>query len=244
MQTQNIKDMKHQFIARASSMGDLMTNPRTKSEILSETAKKAVQKAVLFDKYGIIDDISSKPIDKGIQLEPVAIETAAPILGWFDVVPNKQRMINEFFTGECDVLTPTVLADIKCSYSGATFPWFAEEIPTAGYFYQLQVYMDLSGHRTSELVYVLLDTPEQMVLDEINRKVWKMLPDPRFENYSQNEIELIADEEIRRMHNFAHIPIEKRIKKFVVDYDAEVVEAMKERVTLCREYYDKIYNII
>lgn len=224
-------------------MGDLMTNDRSGKKI-GETAKKAVQKAVLFDKYGIIDDISSKPIDKGIQLEPLAIETAAPILGWFDVVPNKQRMINEFFTGECDVLTPTVLADIKCSYSGITFPWFAEEIPTAGYFYQLQVYMELSGHRTAELVYVLLDTPEQMVLDEINRKVWKMLPDPRFADYSQNEIELLADEEVRRMHNFAHIPIEKRVKKFVVDYDAEVIKAMKERVTLCREYYDKIYNVI
>jgi hypothetical protein len=199
---------------------------------------------VLFDKYGIVEDISSKPIDKGIQLEPDAIEAAAPVLGWFDVKPNKQRMINEFFTGECDVLTPTVLADIKCSYSGATFPWFAEEIPTAGYFFQLQVYMQLSGHRTSELVYVLLDTPEPMVLDEINRKVWKMLPDPRFADYDQSEIELMADEQVRRLHNFSHIPIEKRIKRFVVDYDAEVIKAMEERVTLCREYYDSIYNTI
>jgi hypothetical protein len=225
-------------------MGDLMTNPRGKSETLSETAKKAVQKAVLFDKYGIVEDISSKPIDKGIQLEPEAIEAAGPVLGWFDVKPNKQRMINEFFTGECDVLTPTVLADIKCSYSGATFPWFAEEIPTAGYFYQLQVYMQLSGHRTSELVYVLLDTPEPMVLDEINRKVWKMLPDPRFADCDQSEIELMADEQVRRLHNFSHIPIEKRIKRFVVDYDADVIKAMEERVTLCREYYDSIYNTI
>lgn len=236
--------MKHQFIARASQMGDLMTNPRSKSEILSETAKKSVQKSVLFDKYGITDDISSKPIDKGIQLEPEGIEHASRVLGWFDVESSKKRMINEFFTGEPDVLTPTILADIKCSYSGLTFPWFADEIPTAGYFFQLQVYMELSGHRTSELVYVLLDTPEQMVLDEINRKVWKMLPDPRFANHSQSEIELIADEEIRRMHNFGHIPIEKRVKKFVVDYDADVIKAMQERVTLCREYYDTIYQSI
>jgi hypothetical protein len=236
--------MTHQFIARASSMRDLMTNPRLKSELLSATAKTAVQKAVLFDKYGIIDDISSKPIDKGIQLEPDAIEAASKVLGWFDVEPTKKRMINEYFTGEPDVLTPTLLADIKCSYSGLTFPWFSEEIPTAGYFYQLQVYMNLSGHRTSELVYCLLDTPEQMVLDEINRKVWKMLPDPKYSNFGQSEIELMADEQVRRMHNFAHIPIEKRIKKYRVDYDETVIKAMEERVTLCRDYYDAIYNTI
>jgi hypothetical protein len=225
-------------------MGDLMTNARSKGELLSATAKTAVQKAVLFDKYGIIDDISSKPIDKGIQLEPDAIEAASKVLGWFDVEPTKKRMINEYFTGEPDVLTPTLLADIKCSYSGLTFPWFSEEIPTAGYFYQLQVYMNLSGHRTSELVYCLLDTPEQMVLDEINRKVWKMLPDPKYSNFGQTEIELMADEQVRRMHNFAHIPIEKRIKKYRVDYDETVIKAMEERVTLCRDYYDAIYNTI
>ena len=236
--------MKHQFIARASSMGDLMTNPRSKTEILSETARKAVQKAVLFDKYGITDDISSKPMDKGIQLEPQAIEVAGAVLGWFDVTPHKKRMINDYFTGECDVLTPTLLADIKCSYSGVTFPWFAKEIPTAGYYYQLQVYMNLSGHKTAELVYCLLDTPEQMVLDEINKKVWRMLPDPKFSNYGQDEIETIADEEVRRMHNFEHIPIEKRIKKFIVNHDQDVINAMQERVTLCREYYDEIYNTI
>lgn len=236
--------MKHQFIARASSMGDLMTNPRSKTEILSATAKTAVQKAVLFDKYGIIDEISSKPTDKGIQLEPEAIESAGLVLGWFDVEPTKKRMINDFFTGEPDVLTPTLLADIKCSYSGLTFPWFNDEIPTDGYFYQLQVYMNLSGHKTAELVYVLLDTPEQMVLDEINRKVWKMLPDPRYSNFSQNEIELMADEQVRRLHNFAHIPIEKRVKKYRVDYDESVIKSMKDRVTLCREYYDSIYNTI
>ena len=236
--------MKHQFIARASSMGDLMTNPRSKTEILSATAKTAVQKAVLFDKYGIIDEISSKPTDKGIQLEPEAIESAGLVLGWFDVEPTKKRMINDFFTGEPDVLTPTLLADIKCSYSGLTFPWFNDEIPTACYFYQLQVYMNLSGHKTAELVYVLLDTPEQMVLDEINRKVWKMLPDPRYSNFSQNEIELMADEQVRRLHNFAHIPIEKRVKKYCVDYDESVIKSMKDRVTLCREYYDSIYNTI
>lgn len=236
--------MKHQFIARASQMGDLMTNPRSKSEALSETARKSVQKAVLFDKYGITEDISSKAIDKGIQLEPQAIEIAGSVLGWFDVKPNKQRMINDFFTGECDVLTPTLLADIKCSYSGLTFPWFASEIPTAGYYFQLQVYMELSGHRTSELVYCLLDTPEQIVLDEINRKIWKMLPDPKYANYNQTEIELMADEEVRRMHNFDHIPIKSRIKKFDVKYDAEVIKAMQERVTLCRAYYDEIYKSI
>ena len=53
--------MKHEFIARCSSLGALMTNPRAKSETLSETAKKEIEKVVLFNKYGIEEDFSSKP---------------------------------------------------------------------------------------------------------------------------------------------------------------------------------------
>jgi hypothetical protein len=39
---------------------------------------------------------------------------------------------------------------------------FEDEIPTKDYYYQLQVYMHLTGLKKAELVYVLMETPEDL----------------------------------------------------------------------------------
>jgi hypothetical protein len=49
--------------------------------------------------------------------------------------------------------------DIKNSWDCWTFPLFENEIPTKDYFYQLQIYMHLTGRKKAKLVYILLDTP-------------------------------------------------------------------------------------
>ena len=108
----------------------------------------------------------------------------------------------------------------------------------------MQSYMWLTGLYESELVYVLTNTPEQMILDMIQKKYWKMLPDPQYSNYSPSEIEEIADEHVRSQHNFDHIPMEKRVKRFIVKYDPDSIEQMKIQIALCREYYDEEFNKI
>jgi len=135
-------------------------------------------------------------------------------------------------------LTPTVLADVKCSFSADTFPWFEKELKNKNYFYQMQGYCWGTGMPEAELVYVLLTTPERMVLDLINKEAWKMLPDPKFERYSQDEIYDIAERVIRSKHNFEQIPIEKRVKKYIVKKDEKVIDEIKERI----EYLTPIYN--
>jgi hypothetical protein len=239
--------MKHEFIPRATSIGALMTNPRSKSEKLSETAKSEIQKVVLYNKYGIEDEFSSKPTDKGIQNEPESIRIASDVLGWLFNPEKKIRLINDWVMGEPDVYEKgKFVADLKSSFSGLTFPWFADvnECPNNNYFWQMQSYMMLAQLDESELVYVLTNTPEQMVLDMIQRKVWKMLADPQYSDYTQSEMEQMADENIRSMHNFDHIPMEKRVKQFIIKRDDEKIEQMKERIILCREYYDEIIETI
>jgi len=236
--------MKHQLIIRASGVGAIMTNPRSKSELISETTKKELEAIVLFDKYGIERDFSSMPTSKGIELEPLAIDICKNILGWFDVSETKKRMINDYITGEPDVLTPTVLADIKCSFSAETFPWFQKQLTNKAYYYQMQSYMWLANKKESELVYILLTTPERMVLDLINKEAWKMLPDPKFERYSQDEIFDIAERVIRSKHNFEQIPIEKRIRKYEIQYDEKTIEQIIERIDYLKPIYNQMYNEI
>jgi hypothetical protein len=235
--------MKHEFIARASQMGALMTNPRTKGETLSETTKTAIQEAVLFNKYGIEKHITSKEMEKGTLNEEIGIEMASKLYGWFGIEnQTKQRIFNDYVSGECDILTDEVLADIKCPFKGVNFPFFETEVPNKAYFYQLQAYMWLTDRTESELIYCLTNTPDHIIDDEIRKEIWFCSMQPKYFTMSEAELEAICDERIRKQHIFDHIPLEKRVKKFIIQRDEETIEAMRQRIILCREYYDSIYE--
>lgn len=237
--------MKNQFLARASMIGNLMANDRTGKNI-GETAMKEIQKIVLFDKYGIETDISSKYIDKGIQNEKIGVQMAIDVLDWFDVDVNKPkiRYTNEWITGEPDVDSNMICGDIKCSFDGTTFPWFATECPNKIYFYQMQSYMWLMERDHSFLVYTLTNHPDQMLLDETNRATWRALSNPKYESLSQSEIEQIMEQQMRSQFTFDHIPLEKRVKPFRIDRDDNVINAMKTRIEIIREIYSNFYKSI
>jgi len=87
--------------------------------------------------------------------------------------------------------------------------------------------MWLTGKTESLLVYCLIDTPELMLQDEIRREHWKL-------NKIEQDEELEA--EIRQKHTFDYIPKQRRIKSYLVKYDQQVIDDIKEKVILCREY--------
>ena len=233
------------FIARSSQIGKLMVNDKSGKKI-GETAITELKKIVLFDKYGIQNDISSKYTDKGIQNEKIAIKMMADANGWFDVNPDamKIRFANEWITGEPDVNTQTILADAKCSFDATTFPFFDSNCKNKIYYYQLQSYMWLTGKTESFLCYCLTNQPEQMILDEINRAVWRGLANPKFENMDQSEIEQHMEKHVRSQWMFDHIPLEKRVKTFRIERDDDVIESMKQRIIECREIYNVFYSQI
>jgi hypothetical protein len=66
------------------------------------------------------------------------------------------------------------LADIKCSFNLGTFPMWDIEITNKMYYWQMQSYMMLTNKETSELVYVLTNTPFEIVEDEVRREHWKL----------------------------------------------------------------------
>lgn len=216
---------------RCSQLGKLMTNSRSKSEVLGATAKAVIEEQFLWDNYGIKKEFWSKFTDKGIEMEDEAIQFAADVLGWGLVYKNTERFNNDWITGEPDVLFDDILADIKCSWDGSTFPFFATEIPNKDYYYQLQGYMWLCDKQESELVYCLMNTPYEIVNDEVRRAHWKA-------NLIDNDDTLI--EAVESQHIFDHIPKEKRVKCFIIQRDEKAIEQIKERVEVAREYYEQL----
>jgi hypothetical protein len=220
---------------RCSQIGKIMTNPRKSGEVLSQTAKSYVEEIVLKEKYGIRKEFSSRYTDKGNEVEEESIALVNDVLNFKFIYKNDEHFTNDWITGTPDVNTDEVLIDVKSSWDASTFPWFETELPNKDYYYQLQGYMWLTGKNESILAYCLIDTPNEMVEDEIRRAHWKF----HLIDESQE-----LREEIEAKHKFSQIPKNRRVKYWFVQKDEQVIEQIKERVELCREYYNLLMQTI
>lgn len=153
------------FRIRASAAGKLMTNPRSNSEVLSKTTKEYLQQWAKEQIYGVRKSIKSKYLDKGNAVEEDAIKYAAKELGWLFADKNEELFKDEYFVGTPDVILEDTIVDIKSSWDCFTFPLFEDKIPSKDYLHQLQVYMHLTGKRKAQLVYVLMNTPDELAYE-------------------------------------------------------------------------------
>ena len=220
---------------RASQIGKLMATPRSKGESLSQTAKTYIQELVLEHKYGIRKEFWSRYTDKGNQVEDEAISFVNEVLELGFIYKNEERFENDFITGVPDVNTKEILLDVKCSWDATTFPFFDSEIPNKDYYYQLQGYMYLTGKTESLLCYCLMNTPFEIVEDEVRREHWRL---------QKLEEDVEVRDFVQKKHNFDHIPSERRIKVFNVERDETVIWQIQEKIELAREYYNQLMETI
>jgi hypothetical protein len=212
-----------------------MATPRKAGEVLSETAKTYVQDLVLEEKYGIKKEFSSRYTDKGNAVEEAGIALVNDVLNYRFIYKNYDYFENEWVKGTPDVNTDEILLDVKCSWDATTFPFFDTDVPNKDYFYQLQGYMWLTEKQESILAYCLINTPFEMVEDEVRRAHWKF-------NLIEENAEL--RNEVESKHVFDHIPDHKRVKYWFIRRDEAVIEKIKERVELCREYYNLLMKTL
>ena len=216
---------------RCSSLGKIMTSPKSKGEVLSQTAKTYLKELALEEKFGIRKEFSSRYTDKGNTQEDLAIEMASQVLNLPFALKNTEYFENEFIKGTPDLILEDEIIDIKCSWDGTTFPWFEDELPNKDYYWQLFGYMWLTGRTKARVVYCLVDTPEDIVQDEIRRTSWK-----KFEIDVTEETE----NEVRAKHEFSHISENKRVRAFKIELNEANIEQVKEKLLHAREYYNEL----
>lgn len=230
-------------------MGNLMSKGRNGNSF-GETAKKVIHEAVLLHKYGIETEVKPSPqMEKGIVNEKANIDLAAKVLGWLDVNSNtpKIRLFNDHFVGEPDINT-SILADIKSSWSAQTFPFF-EEPNNKSYLYQLNAYMDLTGKEEAELVYVLSNHPEYIIASEIKKLTYYYADRPHlFEADSIDELWSLAEEKateiIHKEACYDHIPDEKKVRRFIIKRDNQIIDDMHTRIQEARILFDELIETI
>lgn len=219
---------------RASSIGKLMTNSRTK-EPIGETTKKYLLDVYISEKYGRDREIVNKYIEKGLACEDNSMTLYCRNIKKF-YIKNNERFENDYICGTPDIIDEDSIIDLKSSWSIHTFFDVVVNPINKLYYYQLQSYMALTGKEKSKLVYCLVDTPDPLIHDEIKRTQWKMgVSDPE-----TNQVFIDASKYIEASMKFDDIPMKDRFIEFEIAKDNETIQSIYTRVEECRKFLNSI----
>lgn len=202
----------HKF--RASALADIMTEPKSKSEVLSVGAKTAIEKIAKQIVYGYDEEVSSKAMEKGILVEEQSIALYNEVF-FTAHQKNTVRKTNDWITGECDILTPSKIIDIKSSWSLATFPATSARGEDKGYEWQGRAYMWLWDVDQFEVAYCLVNTPDELI------------------GYEQQDL-----------HYVDHITPELRVTRVLYERDQKLEELIKQKVEDANLYLNTLVRQI
>ncbi len=218
---------------QSATIDDLLKKKNTPPE-LGDTAKTLIRNIWLEREFGYREDVVSDEIMKGHLCEQDSMALVQSVLGGEFRAKNTIRFENEYIIGTPDVVLKKedCLEDVKTSYNLRTF---IEAELIKSYLWQLMGYMWLTGKKNARLIYCLVPTPDDMILEQQRRICWKFGAD-------ENNPDYIARAEQIQHNNdlIALLPIEKRIKVFNIQYDPDMIEALKARIELARAYYQTL----
>jgi len=201
------------ILFRCSSLGKIMTEPKTKAEgILSVGAKTYIRELAQQEILGVEFEFSSKETQKGIEVEDQSIALLNRVRG-LSMTKNTERKTNGLITGECDLYDAIRKRghDLKSSWSAKTFPGWTKDCEDKLYEWQMRGYMQLWDADEWEVNYALVDTPENLI------------------GY-----------EPLQMHIVSHIPEHMRLTSWVIKRDKEKEALIDERVKAAREYFREV----
>ena len=197
-----------------------MTNSRSKSELLSETAKSEIRKIAKQDFFGYSSDIKTKPMIKGTDWEQDGIDLLNEVRFTKKYTKNTIRVTNELMSGCCDILLDDVIIDIKSPWSLETFPATPSEGEKSDYEWQGRAYMWLYDRPSFELIYCMVST------------------DPK------NDLGLLNQWDNMSLHRVDHIDPAKRITVIRYERDMDLELAMLERLRHASEFYVQYVNLL
>lgn len=220
-----------------SSLGLIMTDAKAAKDILGETCKKHLVECYIEDRYKRRKDITNKYLEKGIAQEEESITLYSLVTKNFHK-KNTQQIENDFFVGTPDLFDgPNILhakkvIDIKTSWDIFTFFKVLTEPINKNYVWQLQAYMDMTGATTANLVYCLVNTPENLIADAKRKLQWAM----NVVNPDEHPEFLKQCEQIEKNMRFDDIPKEERYIELSFSRDNEMIARAHQRIRECREF--------
>lgn len=202
-----------EILIRCSSLGKIMTEPKTKAEgVLSVGAKTYIRELAQQEIFGIDFEFSSKETEKGLEVENESIALLNRVRG-LALTKNSERRSNGLITGECDLYDAERKRghDLKSSWSAKTFPGWVKDCEDRIYEWQMRGYMMLWDADEWEVNYSLVDTPERLI------------------GY-----------EPLQMHVVSHIPEHMRLTTWALERDLEKEALIGVKVRAAQDYYREV----
>lgn len=203
---------------------------------LSVGCKTYLKRVYVAEKYGRLDDIKSKYIEKGKMLQELGTTMYSRIRKQM-FHTNKEKKENEFVKGEIDFqwFEKNCINDIKISWNIFTFWDNIEKVVDPMYDWQGQSYMWLWDKEEFRLNHILVNTPDKFIEDE--------------KRYLLNEFVGTQEEymeacmELERTMKFDDIPLEERLIETVIKRDEEKIKRIAPKVEACRDFLNNIKRI-
>lgn len=196
-----------------SSLGKLMTSPKSKSENLSQGAKTYIRQVAKQDFFGYRVELDNKYINKGKDQEQDSIELLNAVR-FTNYKKNDIRIENEYMTGECDILADDRVIDVKTSWNLETWPATPGEAHDNDYEWQGRAYLMLYEREIFELVFCMVTTKDEFL------NQWEQID----------------------LHRVDHISPEKRITSVIYERDLEKEQLIREKLIFANEYYSQYIN--
>jgi hypothetical protein len=223
---------------RCSGLGNLMVEPKLKSETLSETTKTYLREKYIYEKYNRSKFVESKYMTKGTEVEEESL-TLLSIVTRKLYNKNEKLLWNDWIAGTPDtyegdtIENAITIIDIKSSWDIFTFFASKEEKLNKMYYWQLQGYMWLTGAKVAQLAYCLINTPTKLVDDEIRKLSYKFMSDEELK---------LAEENIIKNASYNDLSYEEKIQTITIDRNDDDIEKLKLKIEECRKYISKKYG--
>ncbi len=213
---------------RPSSLDHLIT----KSEILSETAKKVLNKIFIKDQYGIDeDDLTSLAVMKGTTQEDDSIDLYRKFSGNWCKKYVGDKIQNDWIIGTPDLILKNKIVDIKTSYDIFTFTDITEKDGLSRYQWQVRAYCWLLNKPAGELAFCNTSHSPEFLEREFKKRSWGMDEKQLFD----------LENWLQKRFVYDGITIQNRVKIFQVNFNpVSDVQLLQKRLTMCREYLNSL----
>jgi hypothetical protein len=220
----NIKPFK----LRCSGIGQVMG-----VKGLGKTGETFLNNWIVEQIYNRRKDFYSKYTEKGTRMEEKSIEYLSQQLN-LPCYKNEEFFEDDDLQGTPDIILDEqdLIIDNKCSWDCFTFPFYAKEIPSKDYEYQLQGYMALTGKKKAMLAYTLMDADSELIKAEAKKLSWE-------EGY-RGLVEKELYDRVKSDMTYSNLPDHLRIKTFEIERNESIISSIRERVKVCKEYIKSI----
>lgn len=211
---------------RCHAISPIMTNPRSKGDEWSETAKTAMLEIAREELFGVrksLDDV--RCIQKGKACEDEAIRLYNDVFLYdLQKLPSDGRKNNGIISGEPDLVASASKkgVDIKVAWSLLTFPLTADQAGKKEYEWQARGYMCLFDLPEWEIAYCAIDTPDELLRpydDPLIHLIDSAIPMHHRITIARYQRDMEIEEKMLETCAKANAWIIEAVKQFALDHD-------------------------